>query len=343
MNVSDGCSKALRTEGAKILNTEGDEIRLLGVNRAGLEFDANDDKIAASVMYAFDVWHCNIVRVPVSQDRWFGFAEEQQDDPGGQKYRAKIDGIIAGAAERGKYITLDLHWNDMNEWGHDIGQHFMPDLNSLLFWKDAAARYKNLAAVLFNVYNEPHDICWNTWKNGGVIGETFATLRAPLETTTRAYYSAGIQSIADTIRKTGANNILIVGGLDWAYSLDGLEGYEIEDHGGSGIIYDSHIYPWKSLDWELHAGKAADRFPVIIGEFGHYGDDAAPREGEQILRAHEWITRLLDWIDKRNLNFTAWDFHPTAGPCLIKNYDNEPTEYFGVYVKDYIIHHIKEC
>jgi hypothetical protein len=227
----------------------------------------------------------------------------------------------------------------MNEWGHDIGQHLMPDLNSLLFWKDAASRYKNHPAVLFNVYNEPHDISWDIWKYGGVIGETFSTLSEPGNKTTRAYYTAGIQTIVFTIRETGANNILIIGGLDWAFSLDGLEGHEIDDCGGNGIIYDSHIYPWKSLDWDRHAGKAAERFPVIIGEFGHYGDEAKPREGPQVLGAHEWVTRLLNWIDKRNLHFTAWDFHPSAGPCLIKSFDNEPTEYFGTYIKKYISNH----
>ena len=162
----------LRTKGNKIFDASGKNVRLLGVNRAGLEWDSKDKRILESVIYACDNWNCNIIRIPVAQDRWFGFAPEQQeDDISGEKYRELVDEIANVLLEKEKYMILDLHWSNMNEWGYNIGQHAMPDMNSLLFWKDAAKRYKNHPAVLFGVYNEPYSVSWNIWKNGGGVVE----------------------------------------------------------------------------------------------------------------------------------------------------------------------------
>ena len=332
----------LRVEGKKILNGSGENIRLLGVNRAGLEWDSRDGRILDSVLYACGEWKCNVIRLPVSQDRWFGFAPEQQKhDINGENYRAKVDEIINALLERRKYLILDLHWNNMNEWGNNIGQHCMPDINSLFFWKDAAKRYKNHPAVLFGLYNEPHSVSWDIWKDGGEVTENIRS-RETKETREHKYYTPGIQNIADAVRAQGARNILVIGALDWGFTLEEIcNGYEIDDKGGNGIIYDSHVYPWKPLDWDKYTADAAAKYPVIIGEFGHYGDEAQPREGKQALKSGEWMMRILNWIDERQFHFAAWDFHPQAGPCLIKNFDNEPTEYFGIYVKEYLTNHEK--
>ena len=44
-----------------------------------------------------------------------------------------------------------------------------PDTRSEEFWASAAARYKNQPHVLFGIYNEPFNISWDVWKNGGVV------------------------------------------------------------------------------------------------------------------------------------------------------------------------------
>ena len=70
-------------------------------------------------------------------------------------------------------MLLDLHWSDAGEWGRHIGQHKMPDENTVAFWSDAAARYKNDPAVLFDLYNEPHDVPWEVWQaEQGVLSVT---------------------------------------------------------------------------------------------------------------------------------------------------------------------------
>jgi hypothetical protein len=326
----------LKVKGNKILDASGKEIRLLGVNRAGLEWDSQDDRIVESVGQACDLWKCNIIRVPLSQDRWFGFAREQaKTDPTGEKYREVVDQVVEAIHSRGKYMILDLHWNNMNEWGFHDDQHFMPDLNSLVFWKNVAVRYKNHPAVLFGLYNEPHSVSWDIWKDGGDVTEKVR--RRGQEPYEKTYKTPGHQKIADTIRAAGADNILIIGGLDWGFDLEELcKGYEIKLKTGNGIIYDSHVYPWKPLDWDKYVAEAAAKYPILIGEFGHYGDEKKPNEGKQALPSAEWMPLLLEWIDKNQFHFTAWCYHPRCGPDLLTNWEGDPTPYSGVYVKEYL-------
>ncbi|MDP4090895.1 MAG: cellulase family glycosylhydrolase, partial [Bacillota bacterium] len=269
---------ALHVEGNQIKNEKGESVRLLGLNRAGLEWESEDSRIISSVAAACDEWHANIIRVPLSQDRWFGHGPEQKGrDDQGMEYRQLVDKVVEEIFSRGKYVLLELHWSNCGQWGKYIGQHYMPDMNSVEFWKDAAERYKSHSAVLFGVYNEPHSVSWDIWRNGGSVTETFDYKKGKY---TEDYETPGIQALADVIRSTGAKNIMVIGGLDWAFILDGIaKGYAIEDKGVNGIIYDSHVYPWKTVDWDEAVTVIADKYPILIGELGHYGDDAKPVEG----------------------------------------------------------------
>lgn len=305
------------------LTLGGKEITLRGVNCAGLEWDSACADIAQRARAAFDDWNCTLVRLPVSQDRWFGYAPEQNvegepSSPTSQSYRALCDSVIEEASRRGKFVLFELHWSNLGEWGRNIGQHNMPDGNSVVFWRDAAARYKNHPSVLFGLYNEPHDVTNAIWRDGGETIEGGKRVRC-----------VGIQRLLDTVRETGAENVAVAGGLDWGFDLRLIaEGYALR---GDNVMYDSHVYPWKPLDWDNYVSAAAEKYPIIIGEYGHYGDDAKPREGAQSMKSAEWVPRMLKWIDKNGFSSTAWDFHPSAGPSLITR-TSTPTPYFGSYV-----------
>ncbi len=325
----------LHTDGNFIKNERGELVRLLGLNRAGLEWNSEDKEILDSIRAACDDWKANMIRLPVSQDRWFGYAPEQQGkDPDGEKYRELIDEILEEVYTRGKYLILDLHWSNCGEWGKYIGQHYMPDMYSVDFWVDAAKRYKNHPAMLFGIYNEPHDVDWSTWLEGGMVTETNTVNERKQKIT---YETPGIQHLANIIRGQEAKNLLVIAGLDWGFTLDGIaKGYQIDDKNGNGILYDSHVYPWKTVDWDTVVTLIADQYPILIGECGHYGDEAKPKEGAQRESCTVWAPKLLNWIDKHNYHLAAWCFHPQAGPCLIKGFDNEPTPFWGMYIKEYL-------
>ncbi len=316
----------LKVSGTRLLDSAGEPVRLRGVNTACMEW-TNDGEghILETVQTAIRDWHVNVIRLPLSQDRWFGKAPEQDDQ--GKYYRILVRQIVDKVASSGCYIILDLHWSDAGKWGKNIGQHLMPDENSLSFWKDAAAAYQNHPAVLFNLYNEPHNVGWDIWLKGGFVTEK-ATPKTPIQ----SYKAVGMQTLLDAVRSTGAKNVVIVGGLDWSYDFTGiLQGRQLSDPDGNGVLYDNHAYPFKGDTVERWIGKletASRKLPIIVGEFG-----AETRRGGPVEKDERWVRHVLQALEDHKWSWTAWDMHPAAGPRLISDFRCTPTPSFGKWVK----------
>lgn len=335
----------LKVVGTKILNSKGEAVRLRGVNCASMEWTSDGQgHIVQSVQAAIEGWKANIIRLPLSQDRWFGKAPEQKDD--GKAYRALIRAVVDLCAARGCYIMLDLHWSNTNDAGKNIGQHSMPDLNSLAFWKDFAPVYANHPAVLFDLYNEPHDVSWDIWLNGGTVTDR-PNGRGQ---TARTYEAVGMQKLLDAVRETGARNVIVAGGLDWAYDMSGfLNGHQLQDPKGNGVIYANHCYNNKNqavATWIANMEQAAQKLPLIVSEFGgaYYQGGVMPvgrgrRGGGGGMGRNDgdWLLRVLQAIEDHQWSYTAWDFHNAAGPTLISDWNYTPTANFGVYVKQMLV------
>ncbi len=77
---------ALKVKGNQVLNSKEQPVLLRGVNTASLEWSSDGEgHILETVRVAIDDWNCNIIRLPLTQDRWFGKAPEQKDE--GKAYR----------------------------------------------------------------------------------------------------------------------------------------------------------------------------------------------------------------------------------------------------------------
>ena len=320
----------LKVVGNKILNPQGEPVWLRGVNTASLEWSSDGQgRILETVRTAIRDWHVNLIRLPLSQDRWFGKGPEQTD--GGDAYRALIHQIVNICATNQCYVILDLHWSDCGEWGSNIGQHSMPDSNSVAFWKDCAPVYANQAAVLFDLYNEPHDVTWEVWLHGGIITDQPNHRQSAHP---RTYEAVGLQLLLDTIRATGAKNVVIAGGLNWAYDFSGiLAGRQLADPAGDGVIYANHCYDDKNdsvAAWLAKMEAAAAKLPVIVTEFGEIGGAAGPGKAAA---SNDWLRQVLAALENHHWSWVAWDLHPGAGPKLISDWNYTPTETFGVPVK----------
>lgn len=321
----------LRIIGTEVVNDHGRKVLLRGVNCAALEWSSDGEgHIWDTVQVAVRDWHANLVRLPLSQDRWFGKAPEQTD--GGAAYRRLVKSIVGFCADNGAYVMLDLHWNNAGTWGQNIGQHFMPDMLSVEFWKDCAETFKNHPAVIFDLYNEPHSVTWDLWRDGGWVDEQRAVGARQGPFIPARYRAPGMQQLLDTVRDIGAMNVVAVGGLDWSYDLSGfLRGYQLKDPKGRGVIYKCHAYPFKgdTVDQFLVKLDAAlPHLPVIISEFG------ATSPPEEADKPNPWVVRMLEEMEKRAVHWAAWDLHPAAGPVLISDWNYTPTPSFGVLVKE---------
>ena len=116
------------------------------------------------------------------------------------------------------------------------------------------------------------------WTSDGLVSEK-ADRRNPAKT----YQAVGMQALLDTVRATGAKNLVIVGGLDWAYDMSGfLEGSSSPIPTGNGVIYANHAYPFKGDTverWLAKMEKAAKDLPIIVSEFGSDAERRARPDG----------------------------------------------------------------
>ena len=311
----------LHVEGTQVLTKDGKPIWLQGVNVVSLEWSATGEQVMKAALVATEQWGANIIRLPVAQKWWFGAS--------GAAYQQRVEEVITLVANRGKYVLLDLH------------QFGAPRQEHADFWKEAAAKYKDHPAVLFDLFNEPHGTTWEVWRDGGEVpqkkkaGEEDAFLTAEDKAKAAANKrSIGMQRLLDTVRETGARNVVLVGGLDYAYDLSGIaNGFALKDVSGSnGIILSTHIYPWKK-GWQEKVLIAADKFPILVGEVGAGAKKMEWLPAEQQEEAVTWVPAMLGFIQKHKLHWTAFAFHPKAGPAMLEGWDYTPNATWGVFVK----------
>lgn len=317
--------KMLRVVGNRLQDSDGKEIWLQGVNAGGLETLPMDEQPVKSLVVAIDEWKANCVRVPMNETFWYGKSPYQND--GGKAYRDRIDTMITLAANRGAYIVIDLH------------RYRAPKQEHANFWKEFAARYQNHPAVLFDLFNEPHGIDWEVWRDGGFVGtkeksDESAFLSEEEKKKNQGFESVGMQQLVDAVRSTGAKNVVIAGGLAWCNDLQGVvNGYALEDLAGNGVMYSWHTYNWHT-GWAEKVLPAAAKYPIFLGEVGADEKmmDFIPAAAQETPAT--WVPDMLGFIQEHRINWTGWCFHPAATPRMLLDWDYTPTPFWGVPAKD---------
>lgn len=334
-------SMTLKADGNKLVEADtGKQVVLRGVNIPSLGWGMAEH-IYESMTMVYDNWHSNIIRLPIQPKYWFDNLTEAERKPGvisGDVYQKYIDDVVKAAQARGKYVIIDCH------------TYVMPLQESLDMWEVVAAKYANNSAVLFGLLNEPHDIKpvgiekpttadqWEVWYNGGQI-----TINGKEVT------AIGHQPLLEAIRATGANNICIAGGLNWAFDISGFadgydgrpNGYRLEDTAsGNGVMYDSHAYPVKGAksSWDKTIGPVRKVAPVLIGEWGWDSSDNAISGGDST--SDIWMGQIANWMDDVDgeyggvpVNWTGWNMHMSSSPRMLYSWDFKTTAYNGTHIK----------
>ena len=125
----------LKVVGTRIVNSRNEPVRLRGVNAACLEWTSNGEgHILNTVNTAIRDWHVN--HHPPAAGAGPLVRQGTRAEGRGQGLSRLVKQVVDRCAAEGCYVILDLHWSDAGEWGKQIGQHVMPDRNSLEFWKE---------------------------------------------------------------------------------------------------------------------------------------------------------------------------------------------------------------
>jgi len=145
----------LYTEGNKIVDENGNQVLLHGVNRSGLEYSSGDGNGMSEDEYEFicSEWKAKIIRLPFNQ-QWI------TNDP---LYRNLMDRVIQWIKNNSAYVILDLQWESTA-----VGIPRIPNEAAIDMWRDIAQKYKDDPAILYDIHNETHDISFLEWRNRAI-------------------------------------------------------------------------------------------------------------------------------------------------------------------------------
>lgn len=302
----------LSVSGNRIVSAaDGEPVTLRGVNRSGLEYCSPEPPgslakagiTAAEFAVITGQWHANVVRLPFNQS-WALVQEGYDPEP----YLGALDFCIEQAAAGGAYTLLDLHWLDASTPRGTLpnGQpNFvppLPDLNSIDVWRQLAARYRDEPAVLYDVFNEPHDALPND-----PLGEQMVTMFD---------WQPWAKRLVNAIRSQNPAALIFVSGVNWGYDLAGFP-----LSGVDGLVYSTHVYPDKGNLWDGAFGDLALQHPVFAGEWGGEAGDVT------------WGSELASYFGRREMGWAAWSW--SDRPLLIQPAPAPPytATAFGTLVK----------
>jgi endoglucanase len=321
----------LHVSGNKLVNGAGQAIVLRGVDRSGGEYSCVggngiwDGPMGPSAVAAMKGWHINAVRIPLNEACWNG---ESYVKPAyaGKNYRDAVRTYVQLLNSNGIVAVLDLHWSDGAYAGKSSAcgtaearcEKPMPDrAQAIPFWKSVAATFAGNDAVIFDLFNEPfpeaagdgsESTAWQCWRDGG---SACAGIHYPV---------AGMQTLVDAVRSTGANNVIMLSGLNFGNDLTQWLAYEPADP-DHNLVASWHAYSFNACDaescWQSEIAPVIGKVPVVAAEIG----DSTCSGG--------YLDTLMSWLDARRTGYLAWawnaDFGCASGPGLITSYSGTPT------------------
>jgi endoglucanase len=268
-----------------------------GVDRPSLEWSSTGEQLSPADYMNMAAWKANVVRIALNQDFWLS------DSPAyDAAYPPLIDSQVQWAEAAGLDVIVDLHWSDKGDFSQKAAQQRMADAHSLTFWTQVAGRYKADGRVLFELYNEPHDVAWEVWQNGGASGDGFTVV--------------GMQQLYAAVRATGAENLVIIGGLDFAYDLSGVPAHRISGH---NIVWATHPYNTtgkQPSNWDTGFGSLSATDPVMATEFG----DSSASCGT------DYYSAFIAYADAHKISWSGWAWYVSGCmfPSIITDWSGHP-------------------
>lgn len=317
-----GCGGALTTglhvSGNRLL-LDGRPFEIHGLQIVGIvapktalrgQYLAASQHFGPAEIQAARAWGANTIRFQLSQPGL---------DPSSTLYSAayvaKVQSAVRLARNDGLAVILSLQdqtpSGQTNPWP-------MPTEATARAWGVLAPLFGRDPGVAFELFNEPElppsATDWRLWAQGGTV--------APFREHA-AFTAVGAQALIDQIRATGASNVILVDGLDWAVSLAGQPALRDPDH---QIAYAVHPYfgGWMKPDaetaWNQDFGDAATREPVVVTEWYVASNQSGCKT--------DWptaATQFIGYLRGHHIGLVGFAFDVPG--TVIANWSYAPTTY----------------
>jgi endoglucanase len=323
---------SIQVAGNHLVDGSGNTVQLRGVNYSGTEYACiqgwgifQGPSDAASVR-AIESWHTNVVRVPLNEDCWLGI-NGVPSAVGGAAYRQAIKNYVKVLNNHGLYAILELAAAAPGTTQATVEVQMPDQAHSPKFWTGVANAFKGNPAVLFDLFNEPFPdnnsdttAAWTCWRDGGKCAGI-------------TYTAAGMQELVNTVRATGATNVIMLGGIGYASVLDQWGAYAPTDPDGQ-LAASFHAYDFGGCTtntcWNSTLA-AIGNVPLITGELGF---------------AIPFIDSYMHWADAHGVSYLAWTWDTwgctssTGANCnvqdLVTDYNGTPTSPYGIAYRHHL-------
>lgn len=277
--------KWLSTSGSQIVDSDGKQVILHGVNRSGLEYDKKGNGMSqAEFDYICQNWQAKIIRIPFNQE-WI-----MTDDA----YNNFLDRVIGWIKNNGAYVILDLQWQNTT-----IKIPRIPDTSAVTMWKKLALRYKDDPAIVYDIHNEAHDVGLDEWRDGA-------------------------SQIITGIRSVHPKALILVSGLNWANDISGWAQHPLPyDHIVYSLHV--YPWFSNATQFDKLVGNYCDRIPIFVGEFGGYVENTTwGRQLMAYLNEKGLGWTAWSWVDdphltQQNNRRTPTEFGAAVREMLIRH------------------------
>ncbi len=314
----------LHTQGAKIVDSQGNAVRLTGLNWFGLETSTYCPhglwvRPMGSILDEVKSLGYNCLRVPYCNQLFDagstpnGIDFGQNPDLQGLTGIQILDKLVAGAKARGLKIILDRHRPDSGGQSALWYTSAYSEQRWISDWTMLAARYQGNDTVIgCDLHNEPHDPA--TWGSGD----------------TSTDWRLAAQRCGNAIQAVNPHLLIIVEGIQsvngdyywWGGNLEAAGSAPVQLNVANQLVYSTHDYPssvygqpWfydasypNNLPsvWSKHWGYLVENniAPVYVGEFGTFDQTASDAQ---------WFHSMASYISTNSLSFTFWCLNPDSG------------------------------
>lgn len=291
--VNAAATLSIAVSGNHFVNNVGTTIRPTGfnvfVNRCTsisgctIQFAATDIK----------TWHPTMVRITLDEDCWLLINGKTNCLPTGTgTYANQIITYVQQLEAQGILVDIGLFSVAPGTNASVVGQK-MPDRDHApAFWTSVATAFKADQAVVFNLFNEPNGLSfdsvgWGCWENGGACGGEVS------------YTAAGMQELVTAVRNAGATTQpIVLNGISFAQEFGQFLTFLPTDPSNS-LVAGLHSYlgngcgSTSCIDSTFATIQAAGH-PVLIEEFGEFDG------------AHTFYDAVMADADSKSFPWLAW-------------------------------------
>ena len=361
---------SIRVSGNRLINTSGAVVQLRGVNYSGFEFvaiqgwnpadpsGAQAGQPGGPKWSAMQSWKINTVRIPLNEASWLGrtctdtSGVVRNADPGGN-YKSAVKTQVDQATAAGLYVILDLHWSAPGNACPMLQTQMANADHSLTFWTSVAGMFKSYPSVIFELFNEPFmdfDFSGDAWAymmkgTGGSFSGYPATGGSGVwKDIKQPWAIASYQAMINSVRATGATNVVLVGAVSYAQDLSGWLANKPTDPLNQ-MAAAWHPYRKFNSAWDYpypnyHPQVMTDAqnilaagIPLIMTEVGAQNTAGTP--------SSPIITTMTQFADANGISVLGWSWDVWGEPenVLIKDVNGTPTDGYGQVLRNWFLAH----